>query len=229
MPYKIAPEPPGNWDLKVSEERALVETENHKFHIPPFQIDAEFTSQFLAVGIKVSPSGENWRFGGYLSQHYPFEASGYLQEGLAFYKSADLEINNVSIVLLPLKTDKPYKLTFFPPNWFRSLKLEIWEYTGAVVETGTGEGSTTAERLIEALSQLMIERLDEILSYVSSGSGGNNGQTPSTNEPSPTEGETGEEGEPPSNPPPDNEEEDSQSVKPPSPPTESQSNFFIFF
>ena len=100
-----------------------------KQYLPSFLINAEFNSPYVAVGIKVTAAGENWRFGGHLAQEFSFPGSGYRNSGKAFFRTEELIINNVSIIEIPVITGSPYKLRFFPPTWFRDLQLEIWEYS----------------------------------------------------------------------------------------------------
>lgn len=155
MPYRISPEQDGVWNLRATVTREPVVLNNYKRFIPSFLIPGEFNSQFVAVGIKVTGSGENWRFGGFLSQEFNFSTSGYREEDKAFFRTEDLMINNVTLLKLPVATDKPYRLRFFPPTWFRDLTLEIWEYTGTVV-IDNGGSSPGLTQLIERLENTVI-------------------------------------------------------------------------
>ena len=149
MTYQITPQAEGAWSLRSTVSPEPVQLANYKRYIPSFLIDAEFNSQYVAVGIKVTASGENWRFGGFLAQEFNFDSNGYREANRAFFRTEDLMINNVTVIRLPVVTDKPYKLRFFPPTWFRDLTLQIWEYQGAVIDSGGGNGIDYSQQLEE--------------------------------------------------------------------------------
>ncbi len=126
----ILPEEDGVWNLRYSGSHSPVVLDNYKGYIPSFSIPASFTSQFVAVGIEVTASGENWRFGGHIAQEFSFPSSGFKHSGKAFYRTEDLMINDVTIINIPIVSGEPYRLRYFPPTWFRDLRFTIWEYTG---------------------------------------------------------------------------------------------------
>ena len=72
MTYRITPEAEGAWRLRSSVTKQPVQLANYKRYIPSFLISGTFQSQFVAVGIRVTASGENWRFGGFLAQEFNF-------------------------------------------------------------------------------------------------------------------------------------------------------------
>ena len=147
MAYQITPEVEGAWVKRASVTKQPVKLPNYKRYIPSFLIPGEFNSQFVAVGIKVTASGQNWRFGGFLAQEFTFSSTGYQKTDRAFFCSEDLLINNVTVLKLPVATDKPYRLRYFPPTWFFDLTLEIWEYTGTVVDGNGGTSPDTRQQL----------------------------------------------------------------------------------
>lgn len=85
MTYQIMPEEKDAWVQRSSVTKQPVQLANYKRYIPSFLINGEFNSQYIAVGIKVTPSGENWRFGGFLAQEFGFSASGYREADRAFF------------------------------------------------------------------------------------------------------------------------------------------------
>jgi|GEM_PF-5829389 len=153
MAFNITPEKEGAWQLRDTVTPTPVILDNNKQYIPSFLIAGEFTSQFVAVGIKVATSGENWRFGGHLAQQFNFPSSGYKHSGKAFFRTGELIINDVEIIQVPVITDQPYRLRFFPPTWFRDLRLQVWEYTEEIEDNSIIES-------IEILTQLAQILLD---------------------------------------------------------------------
>ena len=160
MIYKITPEVEGVWQLRSTVSPEPVQLPNYKRYIPSFLIEGEFNSQFVAVGIKVTASGENWRFGGFLAQEFNFDSTGYQEANRAFFCTKDLLINNITIIRLPLVTNKPYKLRFFPPTWYRDLTLQIWEYTGEIVNTGNNNSIDYSQELQEIKNLVSVGFID---------------------------------------------------------------------
>ena len=152
MTFQITPEAAGAWQLRSTVSPQPIQLPNHKRYIPSFLINGEFNSQFVAVGIKVTASGQNWRFGGFLAQEFGFSSTGYQEAEKAFFRTEDLMINNVTIIKLPVATNKPYRLRFFPPTWFRDLRLQIWEYQGIVADS-------LVDNLVDYLSQVPANQL----------------------------------------------------------------------
>ena len=149
MTYRITPFVDGAWIKRAAITKQPVELPNYKRYIPSFLIPGEFNVEFVAVGIKVTAGGKNWRFGGFLAQEFNFSSTGYSKADRAFFRTEDLLINNVTVLKLPVATDKPYRLRYFPPTWFLDLTLEIWEYTGTVVDGGSGTSPDIANKLEE--------------------------------------------------------------------------------
>ena len=148
----ILPEEDGVWALRYSGSFSPVTLNNYKQYIPSFSIPASFTSEFVAVGIEVTASGENWRFGGHIAQEFNFPSSGFRHSGKAFYRTEDLIINDVTIINIPIVSGEPYRLRYFPPSWFRDLRFTIWEYTG---ESSSGIPQDALE-ILQLLAELLL-------------------------------------------------------------------------
>ena len=101
----IVPEKDGAWALRYSGSFSPTTLDNNKRYIPSFSIPSEFTSSFVAVGIEVTASGENWRFGGHIAQEFDFPSSSFKHSGKAFYRTEDLIINDVTIVNIPIVSE----------------------------------------------------------------------------------------------------------------------------
>ncbi|MEL6494095.1 MAG: hypothetical protein AAFQ41_03100 [Cyanobacteria bacterium J06623_7] len=160
MTEVITPEAEGAWVKRSTVSPEPVQLANYKRYIPSFLIPALFESQFVAVGIRVTASGENWRFGGFLAQEFGFDSSGYREANRAFFRTEELLINNVTVLKLPVATGEPYRLRFFPPTWFRDLTLEIWEYTGLVIDGGGGTSPDISQQLEEIKNLVSVGFID---------------------------------------------------------------------
>lgn len=141
MNQRITPEESGVWRLRATINKKAETSKDNRFFIPSFDTGKTYSSQYIAVGVQVNGSKDNWRHGGYLSQEFKFPSVGYSNGKKAFNKLPDLLINEVSILTLPLLSEKEYKLQYFSPTYFTDVRLQIWEYTG-----------TTVNLLIEDLS-----------------------------------------------------------------------------
>lgn len=150
----ILPEEDGAWNLRYSGSFSPVTLDNHRRYIPSFLIPGEFTSEFVAVGIEVTASGENWRFGGHIAQQFNFPSSGFKHPGKAFYRTDELLINDVTIINIPIVSGEPYRLRYFPPGWFRDLRFTIWEYAGESSNSTTQNALEILQFLAELLLQL---------------------------------------------------------------------------
>ena len=150
----ILPEEDGVWNLRYSGSFSPVTLDNNRRYIPSFSIPGEFTSDFVAVGIEVTASGENWRFGGHIAQQFNFPSSGFRHPGKAFHRTEDLIVNDVTIINIPIVSSKPYKLRYFPPTWFRDLRFTIWEYTGESSNSTTQNALEILQFLAELVLQL---------------------------------------------------------------------------
>lgn len=146
------PEEDGVWTLRYQGSFTPTTLDNGKQYIPSFLINGTFTSEFVAVGIEVTASGENWRFGGHIAQQFNFPASGFRNSGKAFYRTEDLIINDITIVNIPLVSGTPYSLRYFPPTWFRDLRFTIWEYKG---ESSSGIPQDALE-ILQLLAELLL-------------------------------------------------------------------------
>ena len=153
MAAQITPSKQGVWVLRDIVTPAAIILNNGKQYIPSFLINAEFNSPYVAVGIKVTAAGENWRFGGHLAQEFSFPGSGYRNSGKAFFRTEELIINNVSIIEIPVITGQPYKLRFFPPTWFRDLRLEIWEYSAEAAK----DSITESLEILALLAKILLD------------------------------------------------------------------------
>ena len=149
----ILPEEDGVWALRYSGSFSPVTLDNYKRYIPSFLIPGEFTSDYVAVGIEVTASGENWRFGGHIAQQFNFPSSGFKHPGKAFYHTEDLMINDVTIINIPIVSGEPYRLRYFPPAWFKDLRFTIWEYTG---ESSSGIPQDALE-VLQLLAELLLQ------------------------------------------------------------------------
>ena len=127
---QITPEASNVWQLRVTITKTATTSPDNRIFIPSFDTGKTYNSQFIAVGITVKNSKDNWRNGGYLSQEFDFPAIGYKHHRKAFNKTEDLLINEVSILNLPPLANSAYRLRYFPPIYFRDVKLQIWEYIG---------------------------------------------------------------------------------------------------
>lgn len=152
MTIQIMPEANEVWHLRSTISKKAVKSLDKKFFIKPFNIDKTYTSEFVAVGVRVKNSKNNWRNGGYLSQEFLFPALGYNNNGKAFNQSKNLLINNVSILNFPAITSSPYRLRYFPPTYFVDVTIQIWEYVG-----------TTTNILVRELANFLHNSSPELL------------------------------------------------------------------
>lgn len=129
MTIQIKPEQAGVWRLRATLTKKAIESGDGRFFIPSFDTGKIYSSQFIAVGVKVNSSKDNWRHGGYLSQEFKFASNGYAHNNKAFNRSQDLLINEVTILNLPNLSNN-YRLRYFPPTYFSDVRLQIWEYVG---------------------------------------------------------------------------------------------------
>lgn len=171
MTIQITPETSGVWRLRATVTKNAVVSSDNRIFIPPFDTGHTYYSQFIAVGIQVSQSRDNWRNGGYLSQEYKFNCVGYTHNNKAFNRSQDLLINEVTILNLPLLSDSEYRLRYFPPTYFSDVKIQIWEYVGVQIDVLLRD---LTNFLLNAPSDLLInlsdlnDRLDTDLNYLTS-------------------------------------------------------------
>lgn len=164
---QITPERSGIWRLRSTISKTATRSKDNKLFIAPFDTGKTYSSEFIAVGVIVKSSRDNWRSGGYLSQEFKFTTgSGYATSNRAFYQTSDLLVNNVQILQLPLLSEDSYKLRYFPPTYFADVRLQIWEYQG--IETNTlieDLGSFLAETPPNQLVNLnaIEQKLDRVL------------------------------------------------------------------
>lgn len=168
MSLLTLPDYGGNWRSKAFVYRTA-KTTNGKTFIKPVDLYKTFKSEFIAVGISVSNSRENWRNGGYLAQEIRFvTGTNYANNNKAFYRLPDLLINDVTIIRVG-KLAETYRLRYFPPNYFTDVSLKVWEYVGTVNDTNQVtdaelEGkltdlSITIEAKINSLSDFLATEL----------------------------------------------------------------------
>ena len=130
MGIQITPEKSGMWQLRATILKTATTSPDNRLFIPPFDTGKTYSSQFIAAGINVKDSRDNWRNGGYLAQEFTFPSYGYRHNRKAFYHSEELLINDVSILNFPPLSNGSYRLRYFAPTYFPDVKLQIWEYIG---------------------------------------------------------------------------------------------------
>lgn len=166
MITQIQPGKNNFWQLRATISKTAKRSQDERLFIEPFDVGKTFESEFIAVGVKVNSSKDNWRNAGYLTQEYKFSSSGYSYSGKAFFRTEELSINNVQILRLPLLSDSTYKLRYFPPTYFLDVRLQLWEYQGLTVNTLIGD---LAQFLAEVEPSQLInlspieQKLDQLL------------------------------------------------------------------
>jgi len=150
----INPEGVGVWEFKGSFAKTVDNTD--PTYIPPFDLGANFNSQFVAIGVIVNSSRSNWKYGGYLTKDFNFMSDGYQVSDKIFYRSQDLIINSVQIVEFSSYTTGNYRLRFHPANWFRDVAIQVWEYIGAVEDDCDSSSSQIELRLDQLSTNLEI-------------------------------------------------------------------------
>lgn len=159
MTFKFMPEQDGVWALRSTTQKYAERPAGIRTYIPPFLIEGKFNSKLIAVGVKVPSAKENWRFGGFIAQDFDFVGTGYTTENKGFFRTEELIVNEITFLRLPVVTTNPYKLRFFPPTWFLTVEIQIWEYTGTVVEDNNNSNYDTR---LDAIEQLVNSRFDEL-------------------------------------------------------------------
>lgn len=176
---RITPEARGVWHLRATLTKKAVKGSGDRFFIPSFDTGKTYSSQFIAVGVKVNSSKDNWRYGGYLSQEFKFSSSGYAHSNKAFNRCPELLINEVTILNLPLLSNDNYRLRYSPPTYFSDVRLQIWEYTGIVINDDNGlnaEAYSLLEEINNKLNTSFVDlnnRLDRIERNLSNSSSNN--------------------------------------------------------
>lgn len=166
MAFRIDPKNAGVWVNRGSVfKTATTLTDNRRF-IASFDLGTDFTSQFVAVGVKVNASRSSWKYGGYLTKDFSFETSGYRVDDTVFFRSHDLLINSVQIVEFPILTKNSYRLRFHPANWFLDVTVQIWEYVGVVENECDAEVNLHRLDAIDLKIAQMQITLDRILTAV---------------------------------------------------------------
>ena len=137
MAIQFSPDNISDWQFRLSISKVAGSTPTcSRTFIKPFKLNTLFTSSVVAVGVLVDNAREHWQDGGEVAQDFSFlnSDSRYFDTGISFYSVKKLLINRVTVIELPLATDA-YSLVYFPNPYFQSLRLEVWEYTGDVVDT----------------------------------------------------------------------------------------------
>ncbi len=156
MTIQITPELASVWRLKTTIAKTAKPSSNsNQLLIEPFEINQQFSSQYLAVGIIVKAAKDSWQFGGRIAQDFKFPnyGVGYFQKGKAFNFSQELLINRVTFVQFPPITSARYKIHYFPPKYFAEVKVQIWEYQGETLDE-------SLEKLVNTLETSTILRVD---------------------------------------------------------------------
>ena len=164
MTLQFSPEQFNSWQFRLSISKVAGSTPTcSRTFIKPFKLNTLFTSSVVAVGVLVDNAKEHWQDGGEVAQDFSFlnSDSRYFDTGISFYSVKKLLINRVTVIELPLVTDA-YSLVYFPNPYFQSLTLEVWEYTGDVVDTF----ENTLEQQLTNLEQRLTEIENNVLEPV---------------------------------------------------------------
>lgn len=148
MTQQITPELSNAWQLKSTITKVAKRSiKTNQVLIEPFEINRNFASQYLAVGVTVNQSKDSWQYGGKVAQEFNFPnySANYTKKGKAFNYSQDLLINRVTFIDFPPITSNDYKIHYFPPRYFTDVRVQIWEYKG-----------TTKDILLERLGEFLV-------------------------------------------------------------------------
>ena len=164
MAIQFNPEDISNWQFRLSISKVAESTPIcSRTFIKPFKLNTLFDSQIVAVGVLVDNAKEHWQDGGEVALDFSFlnSDSRYFDTGISFYSVKKLLINRVTVIELPFVTDA-YSLVYFPNPYFQSLTLEVWEYTGDVVDTV----ADTIEQQLTNLEQRLTDIENNVLEPV---------------------------------------------------------------
>lgn len=168
MAVRFNPEDISSWQFRLSISKVAESTNVcSRTFIKPFKLNSLFNSQVVAVGVLVDNAKKHWQDGGEIAQDSSFlnSDSRYFDTGISFYSVKKLLINRVTIIELPLATDA-YSLVYFPNPYFQSLTLEVWEYTGDVVDAVKDTVENTLEQQLTNLEQRLTEIENNVLEPV---------------------------------------------------------------
>lgn len=96
--------------------------------IPPFFCPLQFESPTVAIWAGTQSPKLTWKSGGMVGANV---VTGIVQGGVSTSEIARqwLRLSQVTIFRIPKLADS-FSLQFFPPYWFKSYGLEVWQYTG---------------------------------------------------------------------------------------------------
>jgi hypothetical protein len=143
-----------NWESIYSfSATAGILSDTTYIPIPPAQIPIFLESDIVAVYVSTDvPTGKRWRFGGYVEQRF---ATGFLVGGNADSagEPKNIWVDKITTIFFP-KITAQYSLKAYFPKWFKSVELQVWQYTGI---------DDTSERILmaEEFSNLNF-KLDQI-------------------------------------------------------------------
>jgi hypothetical protein len=120
----------GNWESIYSfSATAGILSETTYVPIPPAQIPIFLESDIIAVYVNTTvPDGKSWRYGGFVEQRF---TSGLLVGGNADAagEPKNIWVDKITTIFFP-KITAQYSLKAYFPKWFKSVELQVWQYTG---------------------------------------------------------------------------------------------------
>ncbi|MTJ11845.1 hypothetical protein FJR11_04385 [Anabaena sp. UHCC 0187] len=131
-----------NWEsIYTFNATAGILSENTYIPIPPATAPIFLESDIIAVYVNTDvPDGRNWRYGGFVEQRF---TSGLTVGGSADAAGSphNIYINKITTLFFPPITAQ-YSLKVYFPKWFKSVELQLWQYTGV---DDTSENITLTE------------------------------------------------------------------------------------
>lgn len=120
-----------NWSklYEITKTANIINSEPPSYDpIPPFFVPLQFESPTLAIYVNTTNAKLTWKGGGYASANV---VTGILKGGDATSEIARrfLALNDVTICRFP-SLASTYSLRFFPPYWFKTYSVEVFEYIG---------------------------------------------------------------------------------------------------
>lgn len=143
------------WNTTVN---SVSTPDNRRYYpIPDIEVPFILNSRIIAIYADSETMRPQWKSAGFVNQKVRTGITVGGQTDAKFNGSQRILLKQINILEIPVISITPeYSITFTVHSWHEDMSLQLWEFTGDVLDT-------TENLLIEGIARRIIENRDSLI------------------------------------------------------------------